>query len=91
MLPVEFFRQPWLGVLCEGERAGTDKQVERGDAGLRAPPGALRTFGPIHLSVLLGPCPVRDQLLCPDLLGPQRLRMSAGFYLPVIQIGRAHV
>lgn len=30
MLPVEFFRQPWLGGLGEGERAGTDNQVERG-------------------------------------------------------------
>ena len=30
MLPVEFFRQPWLGGLGEGERAGTDNQVEVG-------------------------------------------------------------
>ena len=27
MLPVEFFRQPWLGGLGKGERAGTDNQV----------------------------------------------------------------
>ena len=45
MLPVEFFRQPWLGGLGKGERAGTDNQVGGGevDAGLCAPPGALRT------------------------------------------------
>lgn len=45
--------------------------------------GLGRTFGPVPLSMLLGPCPVRDQLLCSDLLGPQRLRISAGFYFPV--------
>lgn len=42
-LPVEFFKQPGLGGLGEGERAQTNNQVERGAAGLHAPPGALRT------------------------------------------------
>lgn len=39
MFPVEFFRQPWLGGLGEGERAGTDNQVEVGVwmLGLRSP------------------------------------------------------
>lgn len=33
MLPVEFFRQPWLGGLSKGERAGTDNQVGGGGGG----------------------------------------------------------
>ena len=33
MLPVEFFRQPWLGGLGKGERAGTDNQVGGGGGG----------------------------------------------------------
>lgn len=52
-----------------------------GDAGL--PMGFGERIWAIHLSMLFGLCPIRD-MLCPDLLGPQGLRISSGFYLSVI-------
>ena len=70
MLPGEFFRQPWLGGLGEGERAGTDNQVERG--------GCWAVHSPWSSEDILENCGGRAGVSLPPIQPQRALLAMAG-------------
>lgn len=69
------------GRISLGEEHGQVEMQAQGLGGRECVGGGEDT-GAMRLSLVLGLCPVRDQLLCLDLLGPWGLLISLDFASP---------